>query len=65
MTPNEHIRLIREWYRGKTYEAQNEYLTSRKCTYEIINVRCEYRPKVLLDVTIHHYHQRNNDVWVK
>ena len=78
MTPNEHIRLmrklIREWYRGKTYEAQNEYSISNKCTYEITNVRCEgcvFIPKVLLDVKIHHYHyhyhyhQRNNNVWVK
>lgn len=73
MTSTEHIilmrKFIRGWYKGKTYDAENESSVSRKCTYEITNVRCEdsiWKPTVYLDVKIHSHHLYTSDnKWVK
>lgn len=60
---------MREWFKGKTYDAENKQSVYRKCTYEITNIRAEYvtvEPTVILDVKIHSHHSRNhNERWVK
>jgi hypothetical protein len=60
---------MRDWFKGKTYAAENEQSFSRKCTYEITNVRVECGniwPTVILDVKIHTHYLRNHDErWVK